>query len=97
MSLERQEQIATRLAQMPKLHRATYERAIIGRSRKAAMHSFCCECCGYQIQEVYFRTDLGCPLYPYRPRSRVSPVIPESLPEQQESKNSDKEGSNCGK
>ncbi|MFX0198515.1 MAG: hypothetical protein ACFFCW_20540 [Candidatus Hodarchaeota archaeon] len=86
MSLERQKQIATRLAQMPKLHRATYERAIIGRSRKAATHSFCCECCGYQIQEVYLCTDLGCPLYPYRPRSRVSPVAPESVPDEPESK-----------
>ena len=97
MSMERQEQIATRLAQMPKLHRATYEKAVRGKSRKSALHAFCAECCGYQIKEVHLCTDLGCPLYPYRPRSRVSPVAPENLPEQQESKNSDKEGSNCGK
>ena len=89
MSMERQEQIAARLAEMPKLHRATYEKAVRGKSRKAAMHAFCAECCGYQIKEVYLCTDLGCPLYPYRPRSRVSPVASESVPNEPELKISD--------
>lgn len=97
MSKERQKLIEQRRAQIPKLYRGTYDKAVGGRSRKAAMHVFCLECCGYQIQEVYLCTDLACALYPYRPKSRVSPVAPESLPEQPESKNSDKEESNCGK
>lgn len=97
MSKERQKLIEQRRAQIPKLYRGIYDKAVGGRSRKAAMHVFCLECCGYQIQEVYLCTDLACTLYPYRPKSRVSPVAPESLREQPESKNSDKEESNCGK
>ncbi len=85
MSAEGQEQTAARLAQMPKQYRPTYERAMTGKSRKAAMHAFCAECCGYQIQEVYLCTDLGCPLYPYRPKSRVSPVASQSVREHVES------------
>ena len=88
MMRTRQEQIEHRRAQIPKLYRGIYDKAVAGRSRKAAMHAFCLECCGYQIQEVYLCTDLGCPLYPYRPKSRVSPVAPESVPDEQESKKS---------
>ncbi len=91
MSKERQKLIEQRRAQIPKLYRGTYDKAVGGRSRKAAMHVFCQECCGYQIQEVYLCADLACALYPYRPKSRVSPVAPEGLREQPESKNSDKE------
>lgn len=97
MSVERQEQIAARLAQIPKLYRATYEKAVRGKSRKAALRAFCAECCGYQIKEVYLCTDLGCPLYPYRPRSRVSPVAPESVPNEPELKNSDSGQISMGK
>jgi len=89
MSQDRQRQIAERQAQMPKLYRALYDRAVAGKSRKAAMHSFCIECCGYQIKEVYLCTDLGCPLYPYRPCSRVPQVAPQSVPEPSELKNSE--------
>ena len=89
MSAEGQEQIAARLAQMPEQYRPTYERAMTGKSRKAAMHAFCAECCGYQIKEVYLCTDLGCPLFSYRPRSRVSLVAPESVTEPPESKKHD--------
>lgn len=74
--------------QIPILYRSLYARAIGGKSRKAAMHSFCLECCGWQIKEVFLCTDLGCPLYPYRPQSRVSQVAPESVSDEQESKKS---------
>jgi hypothetical protein len=79
-----QEQIAARLAQIPKQYRPTYERAMTGKSRKAAMRAFCAECCGYQIKEVYLCTDLGCPLYPYRPCSRVTQGSPQSIREKPE-------------
>ncbi len=85
MNRERRSQIAERRTQIPKLYRALYNRAIAGRSRKAAMHSFCVECCGYEIKEVFVCSDLGCLLYPYRPRSRISTVVPESLPADAES------------
>lgn len=92
-----QEQIAERQKQMPKLYRATYDRAIRGKSRKSAVNAFCLECCGWQIKEVYLCTDLGCPLYPYRPHSRVSPVAPQGLPNEPESRKSSKGHTSMGK
>jgi hypothetical protein len=86
MNADRQKQIEQRRAQMPKLYRALYDRAVSGKSRKAAMHGFCIECCGYQIKEVHLCTDLGCCLYPYRPRSRASQGTPESVTEPPEFK-----------
>jgi len=86
MIAERRRQISGRLAQIPKLYRGIYDKAIRGRSRKAAMHSFCLECCGYQIAEVFLCTDLGCQLYPYRPKSRVSPVAHQGVREHAEAK-----------
>ncbi|MFX0194683.1 MAG: hypothetical protein ACFFCW_01075, partial [Candidatus Hodarchaeota archaeon] len=85
MNAGRQEQIEQRRSQIPKLYRGIYDKAIQGKSRKAAMHAFCLECCGYQIREVFLCTDLACSLYPYRPRSRVSPVASESERELAES------------
>ncbi len=85
MTSEREAQIATRRAEMPRSHRACYDKAVSGKSRKAAMRAFCLECCGYEIREVFLCTDLGCPLYPYRPRSRVSQGAPESIRETPES------------
>lgn len=81
MTNERKRQIAKRRAEMPRSHRACYDKAMSGTSRKAAMRIFCLECCGYEIREVFLCTDLGCPLYPYRPRSRVSQGAPESSPQ----------------
>ena len=36
------------------------------RSRKAAIRSFCLECCHYETKEVENCTDEGCPLYHWR-------------------------------
>jgi len=88
MTSEREAQIAKRRAEMPRLYRACYNKAVSGKSRKAAMRAFCAECCGYQIKEIYLCTDLGCPLYPYRPRSRVSQGASQSVPDEPESENS---------
>ncbi|MCP4262236.1 MAG: hypothetical protein GY774_32745 [Planctomycetes bacterium] len=90
MANSRQEWIAERREQMPKLYQGIYNKAVAGKSRKAAMHAFCAECCGYQIKEVYLCTDVGCALFPYRPRSRVSPVASERVPNEPESKKSGK-------
>jgi hypothetical protein len=59
--------------EVPKKYRGLYERAMQGKSRKAAMHAFCLECCYWQIKEVQLCSDTGCPLFPYRPRARISP------------------------
>lgn len=85
IKLERERKIAERRAQIPKLYRGIYDKAISGRSRKAAMHSFCVECCGFQIAEVFNCSDPACPLYPYRPRSRILPVAPQSIRKRAES------------
>ena len=67
----RQEQIEERQEGIPKMYRGIYERAMNGKSRKAAMHAFCLECCCWQIKEVHQCSDCGCPLYPYKPRTRL--------------------------
>jgi len=77
---------------MPKMYRGIYDKAVKGKSRKAAMHAQCLECAGWQIKEVFNCTDSGCPLYPYRPRPRISQGAPQDLPNEQESKKSDNKG-----
>lgn len=56
-----------RLSQIPESQRKTYQRAMTGRSRKAAIKAFCLECVGYIRVEVRNCSDVGCPLHPYRP------------------------------
>jgi len=67
MRPERVSAIAERLRQMPSKYRATYRRAVKGRSLRACVNAFCQECCGWQSREVADCTDLGCPLYRVRP------------------------------
>ena len=90
MKSDREQKISECRAQMPRLYRAKYDAAVGGKSRKAAMHAFCLECCGWQIKEVFLCTGLACPLYPYRPHSRVSQGTSQSVPEEPECKNSDR-------
>ena len=72
--MNRQEKIAQRLAQIPKIHQAVYKNAVSGKSRKDAIKSSCLMCVGSK-EEVRFCTDLACQLYafrPYRERSNHS-------------------------
>lgn len=64
---KRDEQIAGRLRQMPAKYRATYRRAVEGRSLRACVNAQCLECVCWQSREVTLCTDLGCPLYAVRP------------------------------
>lgn len=59
-----------RLNQMPPNYHNTYRKALQRKSMAAAVKSQCLECCGWQKEEVKLCTDLGCPLYKYRPFSR---------------------------
>lgn len=52
---------------MPCAYRATYDRAVRGKSLRAAINSFCLECTYSQIPEIRDCTDLACPLYAVRP------------------------------
>jgi hypothetical protein len=81
-------QIARHRAGMPERFRKRYDLAMSGRSRKAAMQSFCVECCGYEFQEVRRCTSSECPLFPYRPLSRISQGAPQDIPDGAEWKNS---------
>jgi hypothetical protein len=67
LSTERQERIAERRSQMPKSYRATYDRAVKGKSLRAAVNAQCLECVCWQRKEVTLCTDLACPLYAVRP------------------------------
>lgn len=67
MMRTREQQIVERREQMPKIHRANYDKAMKGRSMKAATKAFCLMCVCWQKEEVKLCTDLACPLYPYRP------------------------------
>ncbi len=58
--------IETRAADYPLRYKATYRKAMAGKSRKAAMTAFCVMCMGYQAHEVKRCTAPACPLYPYR-------------------------------
>lgn len=70
MNIERQKKIAERRAQMPRAYRATYNRAVKGKSLRAAINAQCLECVCWQRDEVRNCTDLACPLYAVRPYQR---------------------------
>ena len=70
MSINRQKQIEQRRAEMPRSYRATYDKAVKGKSLRAAINAFCMECVCWQIDEVRNCTDLACPLYAVRPYQR---------------------------
>ena len=80
MKMNRTERVHERRASMPVKFRRAYDKAISGRSRRSAVNIFCAECCGFEIREVHLCTSPECPLYPYRPRSRISQGAPQSLP-----------------
>ena len=93
---ESQKPIAERLKQIPKLYRSLYKRAMTGKSRKAAMHAQCLECVGWQIKEVHACSDIGCSIFPYRPKPRTSQETPQSVPNEPELKKIGKGGNNAG-
>jgi len=59
--------MANRQADMPKPYRSTYNRAMGGKSLRAAIRSFCLECVCWQREEVRRCPSYPCPLWPYRP------------------------------
>jgi len=63
---------------IPQLYRATYQRAMSGRSRKAAIRAHCLMCVDWQYKAVVQCTAPDCPLYPYR-LARESALEPPDL------------------
>jgi len=59
-----------RLKSMPELYRKTYQRAIDGTSKAAALKAKCQDCCNWQRKEVEHCAAADCPLWPYRPYAK---------------------------
>ena len=62
-----EEKIAKRRADMPKLYRGIYDKAMTTPSKAAAIHAFCLECMGWVRYEVKMCTSPACPLFNHRP------------------------------
>ena len=63
----RAEKIAKRRAEMPETCRGVYDKAVAGKSLRAAVNAFCLECVGWKRQEITQCTSPACPLYAARP------------------------------
>jgi len=63
----RKEQIAERRTQIPRSYKSIYDKAVKGKSLRAAINAQCLECVCWQIKEIRNCTDLACPLYAVRP------------------------------
>ncbi len=60
--------VEKRLQEIPRIRRGGYLTALTGRSRKAAIKSFCLMCVGWEFRrDIRLCTDPSCPLYPFRP------------------------------
>lgn len=75
----RAERIRKHRADIPKVHRKTYDRAMQGKSHKSAVKAFCLECVSWQKEEVRLCTSLACPLYSYRPYKEKSRQASEGV------------------
>ena len=83
------ERIAKRRADMPKVYRGNYDKAMEGNSLRAAVHASCLECVMWQREEVRLCPSLQCPSWPYRPYQGVSKKAPERGDSGAESTNAD--------
>ena len=72
LSSSRAKRIAKRRSDMPEVYRGIYDRAVSGKSLRAAVNAFCLECVYWQRKEVRLCTSLPCPLWPYRPYQGTS-------------------------
>jgi len=66
-STDRTQKIAERTRQIPKAYRAVYEKAVSGKSLRAAVNAQCLECTGWQRKEITLCTAKNCSLYAVRP------------------------------
>lgn len=74
--------IAERRADMPRKYRPVYDKAVGGRSLRAAINAFCLECNGWEYKEVRNCTCLECPLNAVRPyQQKLKPSQTGGSPE----------------
>jgi hypothetical protein len=87
----RAERIRKHRADIPRIHRKTYDKAMQGKSLKSAIKAFCLECCCWQKEEVRLCTSFACPLFLYRPYKENSKHASQGLSFDTESQNSGRE------
>lgn len=63
----REELVAERRADMPPKYRKIYDKAVSGKSLRAAINAQCLDCTGDEYKEVRNCTCLECPLWAVRP------------------------------
>jgi hypothetical protein len=56
---------------VPKKYRQLHQKAMSGKSRRAAIRCHCLMCVGWSAKEVVGCTATGCPSYPYRMNARA--------------------------
>ena len=64
---KRKKMIMDRRSQMPRAYRRNYDKAVDGKSLRAAINASCLECVCWQRREVTLCTSLDCPLYAVHP------------------------------
>ena len=92
----REMRVAERRAQVPRSYKATYDKAVSGKSLRAAINAFCLECVCWQIEEIRNCTDLGCPLFGVRPYRRSSQSGSDGHSARPEAPNGNGGGDNVG-
>jgi len=93
---KQQGKIDRRRANIPRIHRKTYDKAMHGKSLRSAVKAFCLECVCWQKEEVRACTDYACPLYPYRPYKESPKQAFESVSFATEPKKLNKGGNYAG-
>lgn len=88
--------IANRRVDTQKSYRRNYEKAVSGRSLRAAVNASWLECVMWQRVEVRLCPSYPCPLWPYRPYQDVSKKPFEGPDYSPESTKSAKGGNDAG-
>jgi hypothetical protein len=66
----RSQQIAAQRKNIPESCLKIYDKAMKGKSLRAAINARCCDCCAWQKAEVHKCTAYSCPLWKVRPYQR---------------------------
>ena len=72
-NLIRNQKIARKIKEIPKIYRKIYGKAVINGNKPAAIKAFCLECVCWQKNEVINCTYVTCPLYLVRPFIKSQP------------------------
>jgi hypothetical protein len=71
ISSDRLQKIAEYKRQIPNAYRKVYEKAVLGKSLRASINSFCLSCVCWQRKEISLCTALACSLWMVRPYQEI--------------------------